>query len=236
MAIQGRAAMAVFLSLATGAAAFCAGPIWRGVGGPYIGVDFTAGTPSAMGDVFRAAFPGASLRFIASPRLEFSLDYAFMETGYYYPESGSGPWTGPIPWSSMPGKYDGLEDSWIFYHTKHFISPQVWYLAPLEDYGWPLAIRLGAGPAISLIVPSESATYYPGLSGAYKEFESGFKAFLGLSLRAGLEYRPWPWARLGLEYLFVVDSLVDMAANLSSEGLDFVSRAGNFVVFTGIRI
>ena len=136
----------------------------------------------------------------------------------------------------MPARFDGLKDSWIFFHTRHFIAPQVWYVAPLEEYGAPLAIRVGAGPAISLIVPNEAASYYPGLSAAYKEFAASFKAYLGLSLRVGLEYRPWSWARLGVEYLFVVDSLTAMAGDISRDALGYVERSGNFIVFTGIRI
>jgi hypothetical protein len=204
--------------------------------GPYIGLDLMVGTPSARADVFRSVFPGASLRYIASPHLEFSLDYAFMDIEYYYPESGSGPWVGPIQWSSMPDRFSSLKLDWIFYHTKHFISPQIWYVAPLEALGLPLAIRLGAGPAISLIVPNEAAKYYPGLSDAFEQFKESFKAYLGLSLRVGIEYRPWRFGRVGLEYLFIVDSLPDFAGDMAREGLGYFEKAGNLVVFTGLRL
>jgi hypothetical protein len=210
--------------------------IWPDGGGPYAGVDVIAGTPSALGDVFRSAFVGASLRFIASRNLEFSLDYAFMDIEYYYPETGSGPWRGPVPWSSVPPPLSGMKDGWIFYHTKHFIAPQVWYIAPLEDLGLPLAVRVGAGPAISFLVPSEAALYYPGLSDAFEQFRVGFQTFLGMSLRLGLEYRLWNFARLGIEYLFIVDSFTDMAGDISRYGLDYFNRAGNFLVFAGARL
>ncbi len=204
--------------------------------GGRLGVDLFAGTPSARADVFRSAFPGLSLRYIASPNFELSLDYAFMETEYYYPESGSGPWTGPVQWSSMPDGFSGMRSSWIFYHTKHFISPVAWYIAPLESYGAPFAVRVGAGPALSLIVPNESTKYYPGLSDAFDQFKQSFKAYLGLSFRLGLEYRPARFARIGLEYLFVVDSLMDAATAAARLGFDYFDRAGNLLVFAGFRL
>lgn len=224
-----RSALAILLPLLAAAAG-------AEISRPFLGVDAMVGTPSAMKDVFRTAFPGASLRYIASPHLEFSLDYAFMETEYYYPESGSGPWVGPAEWSSVPGRFGDLRSSWIFYHTKHFIAPQAWYVASLEGYGAPLALRLGAGPAISLLKPNEAAKYYPGLSDAFEQFRSSFKAYLGLSVRLGLEYRPWSFFRVGVEYLFIVDSLSQMAADASRSGLDYFRNSGNFIVFTGIRI
>jgi hypothetical protein len=226
--------VAALLFLAAASAA--AQSFWPRGGGPYIGVDALVGTPSAVGDVFHAAFPGVSLRYVASPNLEFSLDYAFMDIGYYYPETGDGPWRGPLRWSSMPEGFGPTGLGWIFYHTVHFIAPQAWYVAPLERYGAPIAIRVGAGPAISLIVPNEAARFYPGLAEAFEEFRSSFKAYLGLSLRLGLEYRPWRFARIGIEYLFLVDSLAGLAGDIGSYGMDYFKRAGNVVVFTGIRL
>jgi hypothetical protein len=223
----------LFLSIAVVAGAQS---IWPGGRGPVIGVDLLVGTPSAVKDVFQTVFPGASLRFIASPTIEFSLDYAFMDIGYYYPESGNGPWRGPIRWSSMPERFDGSPVNWIFFHTSHFIAPQVWYLASLEQYGAPLAIRVGAGPAISFVIPNEAARFYPGLSDAFEEFKSGFKTYLGFSFRVGIEYRQWKFGRFGMEYLFVIDSLTDLAGNIGSYGMDYINRAGNLVVFTGIRL
>ena len=210
--------------------------IWADGGGPYAGVDVFVGTPSALGDVFRSAFVGASLRFIASRNIEYSLDYAFMDFEYYYPASGSGPWIGPVPWSSMPASLNGYKDSWIFYQTKHFLAPQIWYVAPLDDFGWPLAIRVGAGPAISFLVPSQAARYYPGLSDAFTQFKETFRTFLGLSLRLGLEYRPGSFARFGFEYLFVVDSLPEMGADIARFGFDYLNRSGNFLIFAGARL
>ncbi len=231
------AVAALFLAAAVSSAgAQAARSLWAGGGGPHIGVDALVGTPSSQADVFRKGFVGASLRYMASRNLEFSLDYAFMDFEYYYPESSSGPWTGPVPWSSVPATFSSMKDSWIFYQTRHFLAPQVWYVAPLEDYGLPMAIRLGAGPALSFVVPNEAAQYYPGLSDAFDQFASNFKAYLGLSLRLGLELRPLTWGRVGLEYLFVVDSLIDMAAELGHYGLDYAGRAGNFVVYAGLRL
>jgi hypothetical protein len=209
---------------------------WADGGGPYLGVDAFVGTPSAIKDVFRQAFPGLSLRYIASPNFELSLDYAFMETEYYYPSTPSGPWVGPVEWSSMPAAFSGMKSDWIFFQTRHYIAPQAWYLAPLESYGLPLAIRLGAGPALSFVIPSESAKYYPGLSDAYDLFTKSFKAYLGLSLRAGLEYRPWPFARFGLDYLFVVDDLAGMAGELSKDPAGYFNRSGNFIIYAGARL
>jgi len=233
---QALAAILAILALSPGAQAQAPRSLWAGGGGPYIGVDAFVGTPSARADIFRHVFVGTSLRYVASPTFEISLDYAFMDLEYYYPESGSGPWTGPVPWSSVPARFSDLRGSWIFYQTRHFLAPQVWYIAPLEDYGLPLAIRLGAGPALSIIVPSEAARYYPGLSDAFEQFRSSFKAYLGLSLRLGLEYRPWRLWRLGAEYLFVVDSLSSMAADISQNGLDYFSKAGNLILYGGLRL
>jgi hypothetical protein len=229
-------AAAAVIVLLLGSAAGAQNSLWPDGGGPYVGVDAIVGTPSARGDIFRKAFVGASLRYIASPKLEFSLDYAFMDLEYYYPETSSGPWKGPVRWSSVPDRFAGLRDGWIFYHTKHFISPQIWYVAPLERYGMPLALRLGLGPAISFIVPNEAAQYYPGLSDAFEEFKSSFKAYLGLSLRFGLEYRQWRFARIGLEYLFIVDSFPDLAGDLGRYGLDYFDKAGNLLLFAGLRL
>jgi hypothetical protein len=200
------------------------------------GVDAFVGTPSAASDAFRSAFFGASLRYRLSRHFELSLDYAFMETEYYYPEGASGPWAGPVPWSSMPDRYSGMRDSWIFYHTKHFLAPQLWYIEPLDRFDLPLAVRVGAGPAISFLVPSEAAEYYPGLSDAYELFKESFQAYLGLSLRLGLEYRPWRFFRVGAEYLFVVDSFSEMAGDIGRYGWEYFDRAGNFLVFVGARL
>jgi hypothetical protein len=235
MRMERAAALGIFLALAAAAGAQGSFLPWVD-GGPHIGVEAIVGTPSAQGDIFRKAFVGASLRYIASPTFEISLDYAFMDLEYYYPQSPSGPWIGPVQWSSVPDRFAGLKDSWIFYHTKHFISPVVWYIAPLEEYGLPLALRLGAGPAISFIVPSAAAQYYPGLSDAFTEFRSSFKAYLGLSLRLGLEYRPWRYAHLGLEYLFIVDSISSLAGDISRDGFGYFDRAGNLMLVAGVRI
>jgi hypothetical protein len=234
---RSRALAAVLALLAAcSAEAFGQGSAWPGGGGPYIGVDFFVGTPSAMGDAFTAAFPGASLRYIASERLEFSLDYAFMDVEYYYPESGNGPWKGPVQWSSMPSAFSDMRSDWIFYHTKHFLAPQAWYVAPLDEYGAPLSIRVGAGPAISLIVPNEAAKFYPGLSDAFEQFKESFKAYLGFSLRLGAEYKPWRFARLGVEYLFLVDSLAGLAGEIGANGMEYFKRSGNFIVYAGGRL
>jgi hypothetical protein len=209
---------------------------WRDGNGPHVGVDAFVGSPSARGDIFREVFFGASLRFIATAHIEISLDYAFMGTDYYYPQPGSGSWAGPVPWSSLPASFGAARDSWIFYQTRHFLAPQLWYVAPLERFGLPLAVRLGAGPAVSFVLPSEAAQYYPGLSDAYQQFSSSFKAYLGLSLRAGLEYRPWRVWRLGAEYLFIVDSLSDTAAELARDGIEYFNRAGSLLFFAGLRL
>lgn len=227
--------LAVLLAgLASPAAA--EGSIWPGGKGPFIGVDTFVGTPSASSDVFRSAFYGLSLRYIASRNFEISLDYAFMDVGYYYPEGASGPWTGPLPWSSLPSQFDGMKSSWIFYHTKHFLSPQLWYVAPLDRYELPLSLRVGVGPAISFLVPNEAAEYYPGLSDAFDLFNQSFKAYLGLSVRLGVEYRPWNLVRAGVEYLFIVDSLTEMARDIGQYRLEYFDKAGNFLVYVGVRI
>jgi hypothetical protein len=212
------------------------GSIWPGDLGPFVGLDVMLGTPSAMRDVFRTGFPGVSLRYIASRNIEFSLDYAFMDIEYYYPETASGPWKGPIQWSSMPDRFQALRSDWIFYHTKHFLAPTAWYVAPLDVFDLPLAVRVGAGPAISIIVPNEAARYYPGLASAFEEFSQSYKAYLGLSLRLGLEYRPLRFARLGVEYLFVVDRPSDMVTGLGVDALGWFERAGNFIFFAGLRL
>jgi hypothetical protein len=205
-------------------------------GGQRIGLDLFVGAPAVASGGFIGVFPGASLRYLASPRFELSLDYAFIGFEYYYPESGQGPWRGPVPWSAVPGRFSGLRSDWIFYHTKHFVAPQAWVVAPFEALGQSFALRLGAGPALSFVVPSEAAKYYPGLSEAFSEFSTSFEAYLGLSFRVGLEYRPWGFARFGLEYLFIADSLATFGADLSREGIEYVKRSGNLVLFVGGRL
>jgi hypothetical protein len=228
---------AILIALATAAFAAAEGSPWPGGRGPFIGVDLMVGTPSAGADVFRNAFPGISLRYLVSRNFEVSLDYAFMDVGYYYPESGAGPWEGPVPWSSIPSRFEGMKDSWIFYHTKHFLAPQLWYVAPLDELlEFPLSLRVGLGPAISFLVPNESAKYYPGLSDAFALFNESFDAYLGLSVRLGLEYKPRGLLRIGAEYLFVVDSLTGLAAEAGRLGLEYFRRAGNLVIYTGLRI
>ncbi|HCM25117.1 MAG: hypothetical protein A2Z99_18580 [Treponema sp. GWB1_62_6] len=220
----------VFSAAVSTAAAFAQGRDVR------FGVDFFVGTPSASSDIFRAVFPGVSLRYRHSGRIEFSLDYAFMDFEYYYPESPSGPWMGPVDWSSMPSRFDKLRGDWIFYQTKHFIAPQVWYIASLERYGQPLAIRLGAGPAFSLVIPSESAKFYPGLADAYEQFKKDFDIHPGWSFRLGLEYKPWRAVRLGAEYLFVIDSVTSFASDIGVWGTEYLDRSGNVLIFAGVRI
>jgi hypothetical protein len=230
-------AAAILFAMAAAAGAAAQSSSWPGGKAPFIGVDVMVGTPSARGDVFRNAFPGLSLRYLASRNFEVSLDYAFMDVGYYYPESGSGPWAGPVPWSSIPSRFEDMKDSWIFFHTKHFLAPQLWYVAPLDELlELPLALRLGVGPAISFLVPNEAAQYYPGLSDAFTLFNESFKAYLGFSVRLGLEYKPWNLIRVGAEYLFVVDSLTSVAGDVGKLGIRYFQRAGNFVVYTGVRI
>jgi len=202
----------------------------------YVGVDLFGGTPSASADVFRSGFFGASLRYMVTPEIGVGFDYAFMDIEYYYPESAAGPWTGPVPWSSVPERFGDLRDSWIFYHTKHFLAPQAWFIASLEDLGAPLAIRVGGGPAISFLIPNEAAEYYPGLADAFSVFSQSFETYLGFALRLGIEYKPFEYVRLGAEYLFVVDSAAAMASDIGSLGWKYVDRAGNFVLFAGVRI
>ncbi len=203
-----------------------------------IGVDIFVGTPSAASDIFQAVFPGVSLRYHHAGGMEFSLDYAFMGFEYYYPESPSGPWSGPVEWSSMPSRFEGLRSGWIFYQTKHFIAPQIWYVASLERYGQPLAIRVGAGPAFSLVIPGESAKFYPGLADAFEQFEKDFDIHPGWSFRLGLEYLPRRLSalRFGAEYLFVIDSVTNFASDIGTWGTEYIDRSGNVLVFAGVRI
>lgn len=228
--------VAIGLLLAAPTALLAEGSVWPNGKGPYLGLDLMVGTPSATADVFRNAFFGGSLRFIASEHFELSLDYAFMETEYYYPESINGPWAGPVPWNSMPARFEDRRGDWIFYHTKHFLSPQLWLIAPIERAQAPLFARFGAGPAISFLVPNEAAKYYPGLSDAFEVFNESFETYLGLSLRAGLEYRPWEHIRVGAEYLFIADSLADAGEDIARLGWEYLSRSGNFVVTAGVRL
>jgi hypothetical protein len=203
---------------------------------PVFGFDVAVGTPSALGDVFRTAFFGVSARYFFTPEIAVSLDYAFMEKEFYYPASASGPWVGPVPWSTLPSRFEDMRDSWIFYHTKHLLAPQLWYIAPFELLELPLAVRVGGGPAISFIVPSEAAEYYPGLSDQFEVFRQDFKAFLGFSVRLGLEVELFEHLRVGADYLFIVDSAAEMAGDVGSFGIDYFDRAGNVVIFAGFRI
>jgi hypothetical protein len=202
----------------------------------HLGLELFVGLPSARPADFPEAFPGLSLRYLASRNLELSLDYAFMGFEYYYPESPSGPWRGPVRWSAMPGRFSSLRSSWIFYHTRHFLAPTAWLVAPMDYIGLPFALRLGLGPGLSLVLPSEAAKYYLGLADAYAAFEKDFDVYLGLSLRLGLEYRTEGMTRLGFEYLFIVDSLSEFAAEASRDGASYFARSGNFVFFAGVRL
>ncbi|MFH2113925.1 MAG: hypothetical protein ABIJ86_05385, partial [Spirochaetota bacterium] len=202
------------------------------------GLDTFIGTPSAMDDVFKGVFPGLSLRFMLNGKIGFSLDYAFIGFEYYYPESPSGPWIGPVAWSSMPARFADLQADWIFYQTRHFIAPQVWYVTSLDSSGQEVSVRLGAGPAFSFLIPAESALYYPGLSDAFEQFNNDFEIHPGWSFRLGFEYRPRfaRFLRLGAEYLFLIDSLTAFASEVSSDVLDYVDRSGNFLLFLGVRL
>ena len=203
---------------------------------PHFGLDLFVGTPSAADDIFQAVFPGISLRYLYSPHVEFSLDYAFLALEYYYPKSPSGPWVGPVEWSSVPSRFNGLKDSWIFYHTRHYISPLAWYVERFDEGRSPFALRVGAGPVLSLVIPNGSADYYPGLSDAFEQFELDFDMHPGWSIAVGLEYAPWRLLRVGVEYLFIVDSLPDFVDNMGHSGLNYVEQAGNFRLFAGLRI
>lgn len=159
-----------------------------------------------------------------------------MDIEYYYPESPAGPWHGPVPWSSMPARFEDFRDGWIFYQTRHYLAPHAWYLAPLGRYDSPFAIRLGAGPALSFVIASESARFYPGLSEAFEQFASGFEAWLGLSLHAGAEYQGWRHVRLGAEYLFVVDTIDQAVRNLGRDPWGWIAAAGNVLLYAGVRL
>jgi len=202
-----------------------------------LGLDLSLGTPSGLKDVFRSAFPGVSLRYLATRNFEFSLDYAYLEMSYYYPTSPSGPWAGPVPWSSVPASFSGMRTDWLFYQTRHFLAPQAWYVGSLEEaLGLPLDLRVGLGPALTLVVPSEALKYYPSLADAVANFSSTFKAYLGLSFHAGLGWHPTDWFRLGAEYLFVVDSPFDVMTELWRDPLGWVERSGNLVLTAGVRL
>jgi len=203
---------------------------------PHFGLDVFVGTPSAADDIFQAVFPGISLRFLYSRNVEFSLDYAFIALEYYYPKSPSGPWVGPVEWSSVPSRFSGLRDSWMFYHTRHYISPLAWYVERFDEGNSPFALRVGAGPVLSLVIPNGSADYYPGLSDAFEKYELDFDIHPGWSVAVGLEYAPWRLFRVGVEYLFIVDSLPDFVDNMGRSGLNYVDKAGNLKLFMGLRI
>jgi hypothetical protein len=203
-----------------------------------LGLDTFVGTPSAMDDVFKGVFPGFSLRYMVNQRVGISLDYAFIGFEYYYPESPSGPWAGPVAWSSMPSRFSDLRGDWIFYQTRHFIAPQVWYLTSLDPVRQAFTLRLGAGPAFSFLIPAEAALYYPGLSEAFEQFSKDFDIHPGWSFRLGLEYQPQfaGFLRFGAEYLFLIDSLTTFASELSTDVLDYIDRSGNFLLFAGVRL
>ncbi|MFH2114017.1 MAG: hypothetical protein ABIJ86_05880 [Spirochaetota bacterium] len=202
------------------------------------GLDTFVGTPSAADDVFKGVFPGLSLRYMMNDRFGFSLDYAFIGFEYYYPESPSGPWAGPVAWSSMPSRFSDLQDDWIFYQTRHFIAPQMWYLTSLDPVRQAFTLRLGAGPAISFLIPAEAALYYPGLSDAFEQFNKDFEIHPGWSFRLGLEFQPQfaGFLRFGAEYLFLIDSITTFASEVSSSALDYIDRSGNFLLFAGVRL
>ena len=90
----------------------------------------------------------------------------------------------------MPSHFADLRADWIFYQTRHFIAPQVWYLTTLDPDRQAFTLRLGAGPAFSFLLPAEAARYYPGLSDAFEQFSKDFEIHPGWSFRLGLEYRP----------------------------------------------
>lgn len=202
------------------------------------GLDLSVGTPSAMADVFKGVFPGLSLRYMLTRRIGFSLDYAFMGFEYYYPESPTGPWVGPVAWSSMPSRFADLRSDWIFYQTRHFIAPQIWYVTSLDPSGQAVHLRLGVGPAFSFLVPSQAALYYPGLSDAFQQFSTDFEVHPGWAFRLGFEYRPRfaRFLRMGAEYLFLIDSLTTFASDLGSGTLEYIDRSGNFLLFAGVRL
>jgi len=215
-----------------------ASPVSGEDGESRFGLDTFLGTPSAMDDVFKGVFPGLSLRYMLTGRIGFSLDYAFIGFEYYYPESPSGPWVGPVAWSSMPSRFDDLRGDWIFYQTRHFVAPQVWYLTSLDPSGQTASLRLGAGPAFSFLIPAQAALYYPGLSDAFEQFSTEFDVHPGWSFRLGFEYRPEfaRFLRVGAEYLFLIDSVITFASDISGGALEYIDRSGNFLLFAGVRL
>ena len=143
-----------------------------------------------------------------------------------------------MAWSSMPSHFADLRADWIFYQTRHFIAPQVWYLTTLDPDRQAFTLRLGAGPAFSFLLPAEAARYYPGLSDAFEQFSKDFEIHPGWSFRLGLEYRPEfaRFLRFGAEYLFLIDSVTTFASELSNGALDYIDRSGNFLLFAGVRL
>jgi len=228
------AAMLFFLAR-TGATAQESSPIPWPDGQPHIALDLFVGAPLNPADTFTNPFPGASLRFFASSNIEFGIDYIFLGTDYYYPESPSGSWQGPVEWSSMPAGFRSQSD-WIFYQTRHFISPMVWYVVPPSPDALPFAVRLGLGPALSFVVPSGAADYYPGLSQSFSQFSSGFKAFLGASLAMGVEFRLGSVATLGAQCRMVVDSFTTMVDDIGRLGLSWLGEAGIITASAGLRL
>ncbi len=200
------------------------------------GMDAFMGAPSLFNGVFDAPFPGISLRFRATPTLEFSLDYAFMNIEYYYPEEASGAWFGPVPWSSMPELFAAYRDSWLFYQTKHFLAPFVWYRSILSETPVHLTLRLGLGPAFSLIIPNEASQYYPGFLDEFTAFSQSFSINLGAASRIGLETALWDNFVFGADLLFIVDSFVNVASDIAHYGYGYIERAGNLLLFIGVRI
>ncbi|MCX7023255.1 MAG: hypothetical protein NT080_01375 [Spirochaetes bacterium] len=225
---KGAAAFALALVLSLPAAAQ--------EGLPHIlGIDLVVGTPSSVQDVFRSVTVGASVRWLMSYNVELSLDYFFLGTEYYYPDPDSGDWVGPVPWTSVPQNWGVDASDWIFYHTRHYLAPKAWLLIPSEPYGG-FAARFGTGPALSFVVPSEAATYYPELADAFAEFETTFEAYLGWTLDAGLEWRPMKLLAVGFEYLFVADDLRTILASFARDWLGYLDRSGNLVIYLGVRI
>ncbi len=200
-----------------------------------LGVDFTIGTPSSFQDIFRSVSLGASVRWLATDRIEVSLDYFYLGKEFYYPDSGD--WYGPVPWTSVPSGDIHAYD-WIFYHTRHYIAPKAWYLVPLDalSEAGDFDLRLGTGPALNFIIPSEAAIYYPELADAFEQFEKTFDAYLGWTVNVGLEYHPVPLVALGFEYMFLIDDFTKIAYSMSQDWLGYLDKAGNFVFYVGMRI
>lgn len=195
------------------------------------GIDLMIATPAKIQGAFTEVSPGLSARWQFMNSGAIGIDYLYTGKDYFYLSDAA--WHGPSPWYEVKIATPLAEESsWIFYQTRHYLSPQGMILIPVAG----IDLLISGGPAINFVVASEASDFYPEENAVFEDAASKLKVFLGYSFKLGAEMQLWDSLAVSLQYIFIANSFQSFFTSFSVDPLTYIKNSGSLVLAIGARI